>query len=147
MSNGKKIEEQEKKKLGSIEILGYVGVLIWAMVLFLRGRNVSHNSIYLFVIGMLPNLAAAWISTAIGKGFIIRVLKRSVTTDVYLLLCFSIVIFSFCSELIYERYFSSVFDIYDILVTAFAQIVIFVIPLLLRDESIINKQNGVINGK
>jgi len=139
MNNDKKIQQQEKKKLGSIEILGCVGILIWVVVLFLRGRNVSHNNTYLFVIGMLPNLAAAWISTAIGKWFIIRVLKRRVTTDVYLLLCFSIVIFSFCSELIYERYFSSVFDIYDILVTAFAQIVIFVVPLLLRDESIKNK--------
>ena len=139
MNNDKKIQQQEKKKFGSIEILGCVSILIWVTVLFLRGRNVSHNNTYLFVIGMLPNLAAAWISTAIGKWFIIRVLKRRVTTDVYLLLCFSIVIFSFCSELIYERYFSSVFDIYDILVTAFAQIVIFVVPLLLRDESIKNK--------
>ena len=132
-------------EIGSIEVLGSMGILIWALVLFLRTRNMPNNDFCVFVIGMLPNLAAAWISTMIGKWIIVLGLKRRLTVRVYGVLCFSIMLFALCSELIYDLYFDSAFDIYDLVVTAMAQIVAFILPLLLQDKSISKQTTKAIN--
>ena len=126
----------KKFKIGSVEILGIIGVILWIVVLFLRRRSLTNHSVYLFIVGMAPNLAAAWISTAVGKLLISLGLKRRMTIKMYFSLCFSIFLFSICSEFIYDRYLGSAFDVYDICVTAVAQVIIFTVPVLLKDKNL-----------
>ena len=126
----------KKVKIGSIEFFACAGVVIWAIVLFLRTKNISNSDFYLFVIGMLPNLAAAWISTLFGKWIIVFLMKRSITIKIYRFLCLSIFLFAVCSELIYDMFLGSSFDIYDILITAIAQIIIFIVPIRIKDKSL-----------
>jgi len=45
----------KKIRVGSIETLGYIGIIIWVAVIFLREYNLSDNSVYLFFLGILPN--------------------------------------------------------------------------------------------
>lgn len=46
----------KKIRIGSIEILGYIGIIIWVAVFFLREYNLPANSVYLFFLGIFLRL-------------------------------------------------------------------------------------------
>ena len=121
-------------KIGSIEILGYIGAITWAAVNFLRGSHASDHAVYLFLLGILPNLGAAWALTMFGKWGILLVLKRKYTVRTHGMLCLLIVFFAVISEFIHDWFLSSRFDIYDVLITVAAQLIMFFFPLLLKDK-------------
>lgn len=124
----------KKIRLGSIEILGYIGIVIWVAVVFLRGINVSNNSMYFFLLGVLPNLAAAWVFTMFGKWIVLFTLEKKYTFKLHLIICIGIFGLALISEFMHDLFLNSPFDIYDILFTGIAQITIISIPLLTRDK-------------
>ena len=68
----------KKIKFGSIEILGYIGGLIWIAVILLRGIYFSNNYMYFFLVGILPNLGAAWLITMFGKWIVLLICKQDI---------------------------------------------------------------------
>lgn len=124
----------KKIRMGSIEILGYIGLIIWVAVIFLRKYSLSDNNVYLFFLGILPNLGAAWIATMFGKWMVIFVWKRSFTVKIHLFICIGLFALAFGSEIIHDLFLNSSFDAYDILITMIAQISIFFIPIVLKDK-------------
>jgi len=124
----------KKLRIGSIEILGYTGIIIWVTVNILREYNLSDNSVYLFFLGMLPNLGAAWVVTMFGKWIVIFVWKRSLTVKIHLFICMGIFVLAIGSEIVHDLFLNSPFDTYDILITIIAQIFIFFIPILTKDK-------------
>ena len=124
----------KKIRIGSIEILGYIGIIIWVAVVFLRDNNVSDNNVYLFFLGILPNLGATWAATMFAKWVVIFGWKRNLTVKKHFIICAGIFALAFGSEMIHSLFLSSPFDIYDILITIIAQIVIFFIPILTKDR-------------
>ena len=124
----------KKIKFGSTEILGYMGGLIWAAVILLRGISFSGNSVYLFLVGILPNLGAAWVITLFGKWIILFVCKQDYSIKKHCIFCFGVIILAFVSELIHDSFLNSPFDIYDIVIAIIAQLTIFLIPIAAKDK-------------
>jgi len=123
-----------KIKFGSVEIFGYIGIITWVTVNLLRGYAVSDHAVYVFLLGILPNLGAAWGMTMFGKWGVVFILKKKITFKIHLCLCAGVFALALLSEIIHHLYLNSPFDIYDIIITAFAQIAIFTVPLFLKDE-------------
>ena len=123
-----------KIKFGSIEILGYIGGLIWIAVILLRELSLSNNSIYKFFLGILPNLGAAWVMTMFGKWILLFVFKQDYSIKKHCMICFGIVIFAFASELIHDSFLNSPFDIYDMMITIIAQLIVFFVPIVTKDK-------------
>ena len=123
-----------KIKFGSMELLGYTGMLLWMAVLLLRSRNLSDNTVYLFLLGILPNLAAAWTMTMFGKWFILFVCKQRYTVKKHYILCLGIMILALLSEWIHDVFLNSPVDFYDILITLIAQLVLLFLPMLIKDK-------------
>lgn len=59
----------QKNKMGSVEILGYVGILLWLGVIVLREMNLSAGPAYQFLLGVLPNVGAAWVVPCLANGW------------------------------------------------------------------------------
>ena len=123
-----------KIKFGSIEILGYIGGLLWVAVILLRNLSLSDNSIYIFFLGILPNLGAAWAMTMFGKWIFLFVCKQDYSMKKHCIICFGIVILAFASELIHGSFLNSPFDIYDMMITIVAQLIIFFVPIFTKDK-------------
>jgi len=130
----------KKIKFGSIEILGYIGGLIWIAVILLRGIYFSNNYMYFFLVGILPNLGAAWLITMFGKWIVLLICKQDYSIKRHFIICFGVLILAFVSELIHDSFLNSPFDICDIVITIIAQLTIFLIPIVIKDKSF--KNNG-----
>ena len=124
----------KKLKFGSMEILGYIGILIWVAVILLRGVRLSDNAVYLFLRGSLPNLGAAWAVTLFGKWIILFVFKQAYTMKKHIIFCLGLAVLALASEVIHDVFFGSPFDFYDILVMIVAQLIIFFLPIVTRDK-------------
>ena len=124
----------KKLKFGSIEILGCIGVIVWVAVIILRVSPLPNNSVILFLIGILPNLGAAWATTMFGKWIIVFVCKQNYSIKKHCILCAGIFAISLVSEFINDLFFASPFDFNDILVTIAAQFVIFLSPIVFKDK-------------
>ena len=124
----------KKIKFGTVEILGYIGMLIWGAVTLLRGSHLSDNSVYLFFRGILPNLGAAWVMTLFGKWMILFLFKRNYTVKIHSILCLGLSSLALASEFIHDAFLGSPFDFYDILITVVALLVVFFLPILTKDK-------------
>lgn len=120
--------------IGSVEILGYAGIAIWMAVLLLRMYPLSGNAAYRFCLGVLPNMGAAWCMTMFAKWGVLFVLKKEITIKRHLFICAGILTLAFGSEVVHDRMLGSPFDVYDMIITAAAQLTIFFIPILTKDK-------------
>lgn len=125
-------------KFGTVEILGYIGGIVWVAVIFLRGKLLPLNEIAIFLLGILPNLGAAWSITMITKWIVLFILKRDVTIKIHTVICVSIFILAVVSEVIHDLFLNAPFDAYDIMLTTIAQAIIFFIPVLTKDKYFAN---------
>lgn len=124
----------KKIKIGSVEVLAYIGTFIWVMVMFLRGSNLSFNNVSLLLLGILPNLGAAWLATLFGKWIVIYILKQDITIKMHLFICIGVFVLAFASEIVHDLFLNSPFDIYDVIITAIAQLAMFFVPILTKDK-------------
>ena len=111
-----------------------MGGLIWGAVILLRGISFSNNSIYLFLVGILPNLGAAWVTTMFGKWIVLFICKQDYSIKKHCIFCFGIIILAFLSELIHDSFLNSTFDIYDMVITIIAQLIVFSVPIVTKDK-------------
>ena len=123
-----------KIKFGSMEILGYIGVISWVSVNYLRGVHLSANPMYIFLLGIIPNLGAAWVMTMFGKWFVLFALKKKYTSKIHGLVCLIIFTFGLASEIFHDMFLNSPFDIYDMLITIAAQVFMFYLPAVTKDR-------------
>lgn len=121
-------------KIGSVELLGYLGIFLWGAIILLRGTSLTNNGLYLFMLGILPNLAAAWAITMSAKWVVLFIFKRSVTIKIHFCICLAVIILALISEMIHDMFLGAPFDIYDMLLTVVAQLFIFLIPMLTKDR-------------
>jgi hypothetical protein len=100
----------KKIKPGIVEILGYIGLGIWVAVVFLRGYGLLNNDLYLFFLGILPNLGAAWLVTMIGKWLVVLNWKQDYSIKKHLMICIGVVVLALTSEIIHDLFLESPFD-------------------------------------
>lgn len=123
-----------KIKLGSVEILGFIGAIIWIIVILLRDYHLSNNSTYLFIIGVLPNLGSVWLAIMLGKWGVLFILKKKITVKIHLILCLGLFVLVFISEIMYDLFSNRIFDTNDIIITFVGLIVMFFIPIITKDK-------------
>lgn len=117
------------KKLTITHVFGLIGAISWSLTILLRETSVNNIPIINFILGVMPNISAAWffiyvvefILTKSGKLFIFRYALIT-STSIFLL--------GLVSEIIHDLFLNSPFDIYDIIATVFA-IVIYLLILYL----------------
>ena len=124
----------KKIKFSSIEVLGIVGLVLWNVVNLLREIQPSGNAAYLFWLGVLPNLGAAWGMTMFGKWALILLAKQNYTLKTHALLCAGIAALALGSEVVHDLFLNSAFDFYDIMVTGIAQLLMFFVPVIRKDK-------------
>jgi len=123
-----------KFKFGSIEIMGYIGGLLWGAIIAVRLFPLPTNEIYRLIIGIAPNLGAAWIVTMFSKWVVIFALKQNYTVKQHAVICVCIVILALASEFIHDAFLGSPFDVYDMIITIVAQLCMFAIPIISKDQ-------------
>ena len=126
---------ERKLYLSSIDIMGISGFLLWLLTLFLR-RYYSINEI-LPIFCFMPNFAGGWTATATFKQFFFPIYSKKPLSDInfskktLFFICIAVIILSAINELLP---FSSSFDVYDMLATVLAEIIIFIIPIILKEK-------------
>jgi hypothetical protein len=124
----------KKIKLGTVEVLGCIGLLIWAAVILLRQLDLSENTFYIFTLGVLPNLGAAWVVTLFGKWACLFIMRQPYSTKKHLILSLVIIALALASESVHDAFLATPFDRHDILLTLVAQVIILLLPSALNDK-------------
>ena len=127
-----------KIRRGSIEILGYIGLILWVSIILQRMWGSSVSDVDTFIIGIAPNIGAAWLVTLIGKLIVIFGFKQDLTIKKHFLICAGVLSIALISEIFYYVFFHRAFDMWDIIATVVAQLIIFTLPLLTKDKYFAN---------
>lgn len=122
----------KKIRFGSIEIFGCIGFLLWVMVITLRLMQASGGAVFMAIVGRLPNWGVAWIVTLLCKWIVIFVCKRRYTPRQHAFICIGIFMIAVLSEIFFYLCGRS-FDLYDLLATVVAQLIMFYIPIIIKD--------------
>lgn len=135
-----------KIRLSSIEILGFVGLFICILTNAIRNFEIIDNTQF-NLFWFAPNFGGAWFTTAL-----IKQLFNPVATDKsvffidfnikhYSIICLSVIILSILNEFALPLNTSGSFDIIDIFATIIAQIIIFIVPIIIKDKCLSNFKN------
>ena len=128
-------------KISSIEIMAVLGILIWLATIFLR-KYYSINSI-IPIFCVMPNFGGAWIATAMLKQAFSpvfsenKVLNIEFSKKVLFYICIVVIFMSFVNELLPFTNTGAGFDLYDILATVLAEIIVFSVPVILKEKTLI----------
>ena len=125
----------KKIKISSVEILGLIGLIIWAIVIILRSVHIPDNSTLQFIIGILPNLGAIWAATMFGKWCYSLATGQRYTIRMHCTICLVVFCLACGSEVIHAVFYNSPFDIYDVLITIAALFIMLFIPIITKDKN------------
>lgn len=126
------------KKLNTTAKFGIIGGFSWTLTLLLRGTSINNIEIVNFILGIMPNISAAWFFIWIGETILNKSnkffdLKSSIITSGLIFL------FSIISEIVHDLFLNSPFDIYDILATILAIVLYLVTFYFSKDYKNINQ--------
>lgn len=55
------------KKLSLTTVFGLIGALSWGLTVLLRGTSLNNIELIQFILGMMPNISAAWFFIWMGE--------------------------------------------------------------------------------
>lgn len=129
-----------KYRMLIIEWMGMIGLLFWGVVVLLRKMNIfdtsSLNAISL-IIWTAPNFGGAWLKQFVAPAFSEKsLIKTSFTKKTYLNVCLLVCVIAFILEILnpYLLGGTSGFDIYDVMATVIAELLIFILPVLFASD-------------
>lgn len=109
-----------KKKIGSIEILGFIGLVVWILNNLIRNQFHTVNPILIFIMGIIPNIGAAWFALALGKFIVQYLFKKPYSLQIHLFICIGILAVALAYEIYYHsssNFYRRPFDVFDMLAT------------------------------
>ena len=112
------------KDIKLTQVLGIIGILLWAVTIFLRETSVRAISGMGFILGVMPNFAAVWFFASCVCQVYETYYKKAFTLKSMMITLGCIFIGALGSEIVHDLFLNSPFDGYDILVTIIA-IVLF----------------------
>lgn len=122
-----------------IDYFGIFGILLWALTYLVRKTGLIFEYRFLAIFWNTPNIAFAWILTAMFKQLYrpsfnkSSLIKSSLTIKKYFFICFLVVIGAFFNELIFYYFLKISIDKYDLVATVVAQVIIFIFPVLTKE--------------
>ena len=123
------------KSLLTSKALGVIGAILWAATIILRETTLNSIGILNFILGIAPNIGAAWLFTFLIENIYSSLLKRRFAIKAAATTSIAIWILSLGSEIIHDLFLNSPFDINDIIATSFA-LMIYFINFYLRDKDL-----------
>ena len=123
-------------KFTTTYIIGVIGIVTWALTIFLRGTQLSTVNSIAFILGVMPNISATWLFIWIAE-FICEKLSKVFTVKKSIMSCSAILILAFISEIVHDLFLNSSFDINDILATICA-IAIYLIVIKVTTSKVVN---------
>lgn len=107
-------------------IIGVIGIVTWALTIFLRGTQLSTVNSIAFILGVMPNISATWLFIWIAE-FICEKLSKVFTFKISIISCGAILILAFISEIVHDLFLNSPFDVNDMIATICAIAVYFIV--------------------
>lgn len=123
------------KNFLTTKTLGVIGAISWTGTIILRETTLTSIQAFNFILGIAPNIAAAWLFAFSMEIIYSTLLKRKVRIKDALTISMTIWLLSLGSEIIHDLFLNSPFDINDIIATAFA-LIIFLIIFYLNNEDL-----------
>lgn len=114
------------RKITTTYIMGIIGVVTWALTIFLRGTQLSTVNSIAFILGIMPNISATWVFIWIAE-FICEKLSKVFTFKISIISCGAILILAFISEIVHDLFLNSPFDVNDMIATICAIAVYFIV--------------------
>lgn len=113
-------------KFTTTYIIGVIGIVTWALTIFLRGTQLSTVNSIAFILGIMPNISATWVFIWIAE-FICEKLSKVFTFKISIISCGAILILAFISEIVHDLFLNSPFDVNDMIATICAIAVYFIV--------------------
>mgnify|MGYP004535311055 FL=1 len=113
-------------KFTTTYIIGVIGIVTWALTIFLRGTQLSAVNSIAFILGVMPNISATWLFIWIAE-FICEKLSKVFTFKISIISCGAILILAFISEIVHDLFLNSPFDVNDMIATICAIAVYFIV--------------------
>lgn len=113
-------------KFTTTYIIGVIGIVTWALSIFLRGTQLSTVNSIAFILGIMPNISATWVFIWIAE-FICEKLSKVFTFKISIISCGAILILAFISEIVHDLFLNSPFDVNDMIATICAIAVYFIV--------------------
>jgi len=123
------------KKFLTTKTLGVIGAISWTGTIILRETTLNSIQVLNFILGIAPNIAAAWLFAFLMEIIYSALLKRKLKIKDALAISMTIWLLSLGSEIIHDLFLNSPFDINDIIATAFA-LIIFLIIFYLNNKDL-----------
>lgn len=103
------------RRYSSTSILGIIGMVTWIATILLRELSINNICIS-FILGIMPNISAAWLFIWLGETI---VKQKSISSNFRIISIISGLIFllALISEIIHDKFLNSPFDVYDIIAT------------------------------
>ena len=117
-------------------IIGVIGIVTWALTIFLRGTQLRTVNSIAFILGVMPNISATWVFIWVAE-FICEKASKVFTVKKSIMSCSAILILAFISEIVHDLFLNSSFDINDILATICA-IAIYLIVIKVTTSKVVN---------
>lgn len=140
-----------KRQVSSIEWMGIIGLIFWGVVLYVRKADTfdtSSLSLTSLIIWTAPNFCGAWLAIACFKQFFSPIFsKKSIikfpfTKKVYTGICVLVFSIGFMLEILnpYLLGGTTEFDIYDMVATTIAVLLVWLVPILFHANIFESKQ-------
>lgn len=113
-------------KFTTTYIIGVIGIVTWALTIFLRGTQLSTVNSIAFILGVMPNISATWLFIWIAE-FICEKLSKVFTFKISIISCGAILILAFIWEIVHVLFLNSPFDVNDMIATICAIAVYFIV--------------------
>lgn len=120
------IIQRKKFKKTMTYRFGLIGVLTWALTIFMRETSVTQLAPINFILGIIPNISAAWVVVWIGE-VIVSYLKKSFDFKYACLSSLIAFLLALVSEVIHHFFLNSPFDNYDMIGTGVALLIYLIV--------------------
>ncbi|MBU5484339.1 hypothetical protein KQI86_08360 [Clostridium sp. MSJ-11] len=115
------------KSFLTTKTLGIIGAISWFVTIILRETTLNNIEILNFILGIAPNVAAAWFFAFAVEAIYSEILKRKFTNKEAIATSVTIWVLGLGSEIIHDLFLNSPFDINDMIATSFALIILLII--------------------
>ncbi len=126
----KRQKPQTRRKPGTIEVFGIVGLAIWLLTLVVRKTGAIENASFNWF-WFAPNFGGAWFATACLKQFFAPcaaakpILPIAFTVKTFLAICLGVVLLAVINEWTTPLQTGGRFDLGDLLSTILAEAIVF----------------------
>lgn len=114
------------KELKLERIMGMLGVFIWAATIFLRESSLMGHTTSRFILGVAPNFGVVWLLYWLIALWYQNKYKREIKLPGQCVILGIILAFLFLSEVIHQVFMDSPFDIWDIIASCLAVLILLI---------------------